>query len=92
MQFWNQNFDPANHNPEDPNSRLSRVFRGEGSENMHVRAWFDDKGRIMTIAIHNSDVSDGWEREGENLDYFHTFSEKVAYPLGINIVFYLMTH
>ncbi len=87
MQFWNQNFDP-----NDPTSRLSRVFRGEGSENMHVRAWFDDKGRMMVVAIHNSDVSDGWEREGENLDYFHTFSEKVAYPLGINIVFYLMTH
>jgi hypothetical protein len=68
------------------------VFRGEGSENMHVRAWFDDKGRMMIIAIHNSDVSDGWEREGENSDYFHVFSEKIAYPLGINIVFYLMTH
>ena len=59
---------------------------------MHVRTWLDDKGRIMVIAIHNSDVSDGWEREGEDDTYFHTFSEKIAYPLGINIVFYLMTH
>ena len=46
----------------------------------------------MVLAIHNSDVSDGWEREGENADYFALFSEPRAYPLGINIVFYLMTH
>jgi len=86
-QFWNRQYDPRN-----PGSRLQRVFRGEGSEDMHVRAWLDDKQRIMIIAIHNSDISDGWEREGENLDYFEKFSEKISYPLGINIVFYLMTH
>ncbi len=59
---------------------------------MHVRAWHDDKGRIMVFVIHNSDVSDGWEREGEDSAYFTKFSEKVAYPFGMNIVFYLMTH
>ena len=59
---------------------------------MHVRALFDDDQRMMILAIHNSDVSDGWEREGENQQYFRQFSEKIAYPLGINIVFYLMTH
>ena len=32
------------------------------------------------------------EREGEDEWYFHEFSEKSAYPLGINIVFYAMTH
>jgi hypothetical protein len=86
-QFWNPDYDPR-----DPNSRLQRVFRGEGSEDMHVRAWLDDKQRPMIIVIHNSDISDGWEREGEDLDYFEKFSEKISYPLGINIVFYLMTH
>ena len=30
--------------------------------------------------------------EGEYADYFKVFSEARAYPLGINIVFYLMTH
>jgi len=85
-QFWNRQHET------NPNIPLQYMYRGEGSENVHFRAWFDDKGRIMTIAIHNSDVSDGWEREGENDDYFHRFSEKVAYPLGINIIFYLMTH
>ena len=41
---------------------------------------------------HNTDNGDGWEREGEDADYFHTFSEARAYPLGINIIFYIMTH
>lgn len=40
----------------------------------------------------NFDISDGWERDGEPEDYFKVFSEARAYPLGINIVFYLMTH
>ena len=76
----------------DPQSRIHYRFRGEGDEQMHVRAWLDDKQRIMAVAIHNSDVSDGWEREGENDEYFHRYSEKIAYPLGINLVVYLMTH
>jgi len=65
---------------------------GEACTEMHVRAILDDKGRIMVIATHNTDNGDGWEREGENLYFFREFSEKRAYPLGINIVFYLMTH
>ena len=87
IRFWNPDYDPR-----DPHSRLQRMFRGEGSEDVHVRAWLDDRQRIMIIAIHNSDVSDGWEREGENDRYFHQFSEKIAYPFGINIIFYAMTH
>ena len=65
---------------------------GEGSEDMHVRALTDDRGRIMVIATHNCDNGDGWEREGENDDFFHAFSERRAFPLGINIIFYAMTH
>jgi len=52
----------------------------------------DDKGRIMVIATHNCDNGDSWEREGEDDFFFHEFSEKRGYPLGINIVFYIMTH
>jgi hypothetical protein len=87
MQFWNEDFDPS-----DPESPPHRLFRGEGSEEMSVRALFDEAGRMIVLAIHNSDVSDGWEREGENDIYFNRFSDKIAYPLGINIIFYLMTH
>ncbi|MDO8541599.1 MAG: DUF4159 domain-containing protein, partial [Opitutaceae bacterium] len=86
MQFWNRQ-----HDWRDPNSSI-QIYRGEGSEKMSVRALLDDKERIMVLAIHNSDVSDGWEREGEDPEFFQTFSEKVSYPLGINLVFYLMTH
>ena len=88
MQFWNKSHDWSN-----PNSpRLQRVDRGVGSEEMTVRALLDDKGRIMILVIHNSDIPDGWEREGEDDSYFRTFSEKISYPLGVNIIFYLMTH
>jgi hypothetical protein len=87
IQFWNRE-----HDPNDPQSPLQTIFRGEGSEEMHVRAMFDDRGKMLILAIHNSDVSDGWEREGENEDYFKQYSEKIAYPLGINIIVYLMTH
>lgn len=65
---------------------------GEACREVHVRAIFDDKGRIMVIATHNTDNGDGWEREGEYEYFFREFSEKRAYPLGINIIFYLMTH
>jgi hypothetical protein len=65
---------------------------GEGAKNMHVRAIFDDKGKIIVIATHNCDNGDSWEREGEEDGFFHEFSEKRGYPLGINIIFYLMTH
>src|SRR6266513_2927905 len=57
---------------------------------VHHRANFDDKGRLMVIATHNTDNGDGWEWEGDNHYYFEHFSEKIAYPLAINIIFYAM--
>ena len=65
---------------------------GRAAHDMHVRAIFDDKERIMVIATHNCDNGDSWEREGEDDGFFHEFSEKRGFPLGINIIFYLMTH
>jgi hypothetical protein len=65
---------------------------GPNSQTPHYLAIYDDKGRIMVIICHNTDLGDGWEREGEDEWYFREFSEKSAYPLGINIVFYAMTH
>lgn len=63
-----------------------------GSETPHFRAVFDDQGRMMMIICHNTDLGDGWEREGEDEWYFKEFAEKKSYPMGINIVFYVMTH
>ncbi len=65
---------------------------GPGAETPHYRALYDDKGRMMAIICHNTDLADGWEREGVYEYYFREFSEKKSYPLGINIVFYAMTH
>src|SRR5438093_1300854 len=65
---------------------------GPGCEQVHYRAILDDKERIMVLLCHNTDLGDGWEREGESEYYFREFSEKRAYPIGINIIFYAMTH
>ncbi len=65
---------------------------GDDGREIHHRAIADDKGRLMVLALHNTDMSDGWEREGESDYYFHNFSEKAAYPLGVNIIYYVMTH
>lgn len=66
--------------------------RGEDGREVHHRAIFDARGRLMVLALHNSDDSDGWEREGESAEYFKTYSEGMAYPFAINILFYVMTH
>jgi hypothetical protein len=63
-----------------------------GGREVHHRAIFDDKGRMMVLATHDTDNGDGWEREGENHYYFEHFSEKTAYPLAVNVLFYVMTH
>ena len=59
-----------------------------------ARCWgiFDHNGRLMVVAIHNTDLGDGWEREGVDIDYFKEYSAPKAYPMGINIVVYAMTH
>jgi hypothetical protein len=47
---------------------------------------------MMAIICHNTDLGDGWEREGVDPGYFKEMSEKWSYPLGINILTYAMTH
>jgi hypothetical protein len=65
-------------------------FDGDGKP--HYWAYFDQKGRMMALVCHNTDLGDGWEREGEDKWYFEEFSMKRAYPMGVNIVFYAMTN
>jgi len=63
-----------------------------GVETVHYKGVFDDKGRMVMIICHNTDLGDGWEEEGTDPWYFREFSEKYAYPLGINILFYALSH
>ena len=65
---------------------------GEVCRDIHFRALFDEKDRLMVLGCFNTDNGDGWEREGEDYYFFHRFSENIAYPLAINIITYSMTH
>jgi Domain of unknown function (DUF4159) len=56
-----------------------------------VRGIADEQGRLMVLMVHNTDLPDPWEREGEDKDYFFRFSPD-AYAVGINILLYAMTH
>ncbi len=73
-------------------SRGITYERGQDTQQVHYKGVFDDKGRMMMIICHNTDLGDGWEEEGTDPWYFREFSEKYAYPLGINILFYALTH
>jgi hypothetical protein len=68
------------------------TWETEDGQTPHYRGIFDDKKRLMMLICHNTDLGDGWEEEGTDPWYFSEFSEPKAYPLGINIVFYVMTH
>lgn len=56
-----------------------------------ARGIADAQGRIMVVMVHNTDLPDPWEREGEDKDYFFRFSPE-AYAVGIDIMLYGMTH
>jgi len=68
------------------------TWEREDAKTVHYRGIFDDKNRLMVLICQNTDLGDGWEREGESEWYFREFAEKKAYPMGINIIFYVMTH
>lgn len=57
----------------------------------NVRGITDEQGRIMVLMVHNTDLPDPWEREGEDKDYFYRFSPD-AYAAGIDILLYAMSH
>ena len=78
IQFWYRN-----------NGEVSE--RGSDSPHPNVRGIADEKGRLMVIMAHNTDIPDTWEREGENQQYFERFSPN-GYAVGVNIVLYAYTH
>jgi|TARA_B100000745_G_scaffold129099_1_gene84191 hypothetical protein len=73
------------------NGRRGTSERGRESETPHLRAIFDPEGRPLVVMTHNTDIADGWEREGEDYDFFYEFSPE-AYALGINVILYSLSH
>jgi hypothetical protein len=65
--------------------------RGADSAQVHARGIADEHGRLMVLMTHNTDVSDSWEREGEDPRYFYAFSV-YGYEVAINVLLYTMTH
>ena len=79
IQFWRRN------------GRRETSEQGASSATPHLRAIFDEDGRPLVIMTHNTDIADGWEREGEDEEFFYQFSPE-SYALGINIILYAMSH
>ena len=65
--------------------------RGADSAEVHVRTIADKQGRSLVFITHNTDVSDSWEREGEDPNYFRLFSVD-GYRVAVNVILYAMTH
>lgn len=64
---------------------------GWDSAEVYFKGIQDSKGRLMVVMTHNTDISDTWEREGENQEYFDLFSP-TGYAIGVNFALYAMTH
>jgi len=79
IQAWNRS------------GRRSTSERGAESATPHVRAIFDENGRMLVLMSHNTDIADGWEREAADNEFFYTFSPE-SYAIGVNIAVWSMTH
>jgi hypothetical protein len=83
--------------PQIPNIGYYRRSGGDTSERGSdsavpvARIISDADGRVLVMMTHNTDISDSWEREGEDASYFYAFSPR-GYALGINVFLYAMTH
>jgi len=78
IQFWRQ-------------SGGSTSERGPDSPRPDFMGVFNAHGNLMMVMTHNTDISDAWEREGEDPRFFYSFSPN-GYAVGINILMYAMTH
>jgi len=65
--------------------------RGAESAVPQMYAISDAHERILVMMTHNTDISDAWEREGEDPRFFYLFSPD-GYAVGINVLMYAMTH
>ena len=88
---------PVTEVPQVPSIQFWRQSGGETSEmgeysdRAHMAAISDRHGRVMVLLTHNTDISDSWEREGEDPQFFFNFSPN-GYAVGLNAVVYAMSH
>jgi hypothetical protein len=88
---------PMTDLPQIPSIQFWRTTGGESSERgsdsaqAHMRGITDAQGRLMVLATHNTDIADAWEREGEDPEYFYTYSPN-GYATAVNILLYAMSH
>ena len=69
---------------------MSTSEMGAESETPHMRGIFDERGRLMVLMTHNTDIADGWEREADLEAYFILFAAK-AYAVGVNVAIWSLT-
>ena len=65
--------------------------RGPDSAEPHIRALYDDRGRMQVLASFDTDIADGWEREAESQEYFYLFSPD-SYAIATNVIVWMLTH
>lgn len=80
IQFWRRN-----------GGNVSERAWMNDSPTVNVRGISDERGRLMVLMLHNTDIPDTWEREGESQDYFERFSPN-GYAIGVNVILYAYTH
>jgi hypothetical protein len=72
-------------------SRGGTSERGSDSETPTIQGIADRHGNLMVVMTHNTDISDAWEREGDDPRFFYKFSPD-GYAVGINVILYALTH
>jgi hypothetical protein len=65
--------------------------QGADSATPHARIIANERGRVMVLMTHNTDISDSWEREADDPSYFYAFGPK-GYAFGINVLLHAMSH
>jgi hypothetical protein len=63
-----------------------------GADSAIPQAWamVDEQGRMAALITHNTDISDGWEREAYDDRYFLDFSPR-AYAMAVNVLVWAMS-
>lgn len=67
------------------------TWEREDAKTVSYQGIADDNGRLMVLVCHNTDLADGWERMDVDAWYAREFSEKRAFPMGMNIIFNVLS-